>query len=105
MPSAASITDIPAAKRAGNTHDGPDRHAFGGRCRGNAEQRNFGRGVEAEPEQKAERIHVPTLADQPEQRAKQSGKQASAVEKEIEILLDVASAVAHLPEVAPDTTQ
>jgi hypothetical protein len=42
-----------------------------------------------------ERIHVPALADQPEQWTEQACEQAPAVEHQIEILGCVARALAH----------
>src|SRR4029079_1874340 len=56
--------------------DGRKRQAMRGLPGGNAEKADFGRGVEAQSEQEAEQISVPTAPDQREQRAKEARERA-----------------------------
>ena len=70
--------------------------------RRNAEQRDFGRGVEAQAEQEADRKHVPAFGDEAEQRSENAGEEATIVEENVEILLDERLAALHRPEGAVD---
>ena len=78
-----------AGGEQGRKHqDRRERDAVGGLRRGDAEQRDLGRGVEAEPEQEADRQHVPALGHEPEQRAKDARQESAIVEQDVEIVLD-----------------
>ena len=70
--------------------------------RGNAEHADLGRGIEAEPEQKTERIHVPAARNQPEHRPEQAAENAALRQQMIEVFLDEGAAAAHLLEGAID---
>ncbi len=70
------------------------------------EEPDLGRGVEAEPEQEAERIHVPALADHAEQPAEQAREQTAAVRQHrVDVLRGVAAAALHALEGAVDVDQ
>ncbi len=56
--------------------------------RRNAEQAHFGRGVEAEAEQDAKRIHLPATLDQTEKAAEQASEQPAIGEHQVEVFLD-----------------
>ena len=59
--SIVSSSDMPAAKSTAGSGSRP-RAARRGRAGGQDEQGDLGRGVEAEPEEAAERVHLPRLA-------------------------------------------
>ena len=58
-PSAVSISDMPAANRSGSERTREERHVVRRDAGGDREQADLGRGVEAEPEEHAERVHLP----------------------------------------------
>ena len=70
-----------------------------------AQQGDLGRGVEPQPEQHAERIHVPALADHPERRPEDARQQAPIVQVVLERLLVVLAARGHLAEHPVDVDQ
>ena len=72
---------------------------------GNAEQGDFGRGVEAEAEQESDRKHVPASGDEAEQRTEEAGEEAATVEQDVEIVLDERLAVLHRLKRAVDRHQ
>ena len=55
--------------------------------RRNSQQADFSGGIKTQAEQQAQRIEVPGTADQPEQRAQQSGNRAAAGEYRAHFLL------------------
>ena len=61
-PSIVSSSDMPGGEQDRQAQDRVERQAAGGGRAGGREQRDLGRGVEAEAEQEAERVHVPRLA-------------------------------------------
>ena len=63
--------------------------------RGDAQQPDLGRGIEAEPEEHAQRIHVPTAPDHGEHGPEEARQKSAAGEQDVEILVDIRSAVAH----------
>lgn len=73
-------------RHAGGEQGGEHQHmrergaarGFGG---GDAEQADLGRGVEAEPEQQAERIHVPRFGNEAEHRAEQARQESTGREQ------------------------
>ena len=70
---------MPAVNSAGNTRIDHSGRPFEASTAAMVEKPDLGRGVEAEPEQEAERIHVPALADHAEQPAEQPREEAAAV--------------------------
>ena len=91
-PSIESISDIPAANRTGR-----HRIAYHGRPAAPAlpamhEQRDLGRGVEAEAEQQADRIHLPRLGDRFREPPEEAVHEAALVELLLERRLVVAAA-------------
>ena len=88
MLSVVSIKVMPAVNKAGKTRiDQIDRPCEA--CVAEMpKQAHFGRRVEAEAEQDAERIHLPAPLDQPKEAAKQAPKQAAIGEHEVEVFLD-----------------
>src|SRR5579875_446877 len=83
--------------------DRPNLEALGCSGGGNAQEADLGRRVEAEAEEKAERIHVPAPADQPEERAEETPEEAATGEQKVEVVLDQAPAPSHPSEAAIDT--
>ena len=88
MLSVVSINVMPAVNKAGKTRiDQIERPCDAWRRR-NAKQADFGRGVEAEAEQDAERIHLPAAVDEPKEAAEQASEQSAIGEHEVEVFLD-----------------
>ena len=80
---------MPAVNSAGKHQDRPEGHALRGLGGGDAEQADFGRGVEAEPEQEADRVHVPRLRETTlNTRPEHAGQQAAPRQQGVEILVD-----------------
>ena len=101
MLSVVSISVMPAVNSAGKTRiDQIDRPCEAWR-RGNAEQADLGRSVEAEAEQDAERKHLPAPFDQPKKAAEQAPEQAAVGEHEVEVFLDEPAAALDGLERAP----
>ena len=92
---------MPAVNSAGNTRidqiDNPCEACVAAMPRTNLRRR-----VEAEPEQKAERIHLPALLDQPEEMAEKTPKKAAIGEHQVEIFFDERAALLDRPEGAVD---
>ena len=86
-------------------HDGADGHAAGRLAGGDGEQADFGRGVETQPEQEADREHLPAARHHAEQRPEDAGQQAAAGEQQIELLLVDRLAAARPAKTAPDAAQ
>ena len=61
-PSIVSSSDMPAANRIGRQRIAYHGSPRAGRAGGQDEQRDLGRGVEAQAEQHAQRVHLPRLA-------------------------------------------
>ena len=86
----------------GEDEDREEREAFGGFGGGEAEQADFGGGVEAEAEEQAERIHVPAAADHAEDGAEESSEEAATAEEDVEVFVDVGLAATNGFEGAED---
>ena len=72
---------------------------------GDREQADLGRGVEAEPEEDAERVHLPARVDPvADALQEEAAHQALVLERLLEPLL-VVDAALHLPEDAEDVEQ
>ena len=69
------------------------------------EQPDFAGGVEAEPEQDSERIHVPGLRDEAKELADEEPVHEAAIEEALLEPLSVVGAAAHLLEDAQDVEQ
>ena len=69
-------------------HDRRERSTVGRLHRRNAEQRDFGRGVEPQAEQEPDREHVPAFGYEAEQRTEKARQEPAIVEQYVEILLD-----------------
>src|SRR6185437_15897272 len=82
--------------------DRPDRQPVRGLGGGDAEEADLRRRVEAEPEQEAERIHVPALADEAEERPEDPAEDAAPRKEDLEILLDQRRAAADGAKGTPD---
>ncbi len=105
MLSVVSMRDMPAAKSTGKTSDRPEREAAGGFGGGDAEEADFGGGVEAESEEDAERIHVPAAADHGKDGAEDAGEEAAIGEEEVEVFVNVGLAAADAGEGGVDGAQ
>ena len=84
-----STSAMPAVNSAGKTMTSTSEAPRAASRRGDAEQADLGRGVEAEPEQEAEREHVPGLCHQAEHRAEQARQESAAREQRVELRGDV----------------
>ena len=100
-----SMSDMPAAKSTGKTRIDQSGKAAGGFSGGNAEEADFGGGVEAEAEEHAERIHVPAAADHGEHGPEDAGEKSAIGEEQVEVLIDVGLAAADASEGAIDGAQ
>ena len=103
--SVVSTSVIPAVNRAGKIMIGAERHAAGGLACGDGEQADLGRGVEAEPEQKADRKHLPAARHHAEQRPENAGQQAAAGEQQVQLLLGDRLAAPRAAKALPDAAQ
>ena len=93
---------MPAVNSAGKTRIDQSEQPVRACAGGDAEQADLGRGVEAEAEQQAQRVHVPAALDQAEQRPEQAAEQAALAEQQVEVLLDVGAAALDRVEGAVD---
>ena len=72
---------------------------------GKPEHPNFGSGVEPQPEQQTDEIHVPRSADQREQPAEHASGNPAHSDQRVKFGLLVADAGADLPEGVPNSGQ
>ena len=93
---------MPAVNSAGEDEDRPDRQPLRGAGGGEAEQPYLGRRIEAEPEQEAERKHVPAARDEAEYRPEDTRHDPAAGGQQIEIFVDIGAARLDVLELAPD---
>src|SRR3954462_13767382 len=111
-PSIVSSSDMPAANRTGRQrisyHGSPEPAAPAARnsrptsgAGGEEQQAALRRGVEAEPEQHAERVHLPRRADSAREPPEEAVHESARVELRLEGGL-VELAAAHRPEHAHD---
>ena len=88
---------MPAANRIGRHEDRVPGQPGAGGAAGDHEQRDLGRGVEAEAEEHADRVHLLRLVTVFVEPPEEAVHEAAAVELLLERLLVVAAAL-HLPE-------
>ena len=69
----------------GEDEDGPDGQAFGGFAGGDAEEADFGGGVEAQAEEQADGIHLPTVVYEFEEAAKKAAKKTAPPKDEVDV--------------------
>ena len=69
----------PGREQRRKHHDRPDGEPVRRLRRRDAQQRNLGRGVEAEAEQKSQRKHLPALGDNAKQRTEEPRQQPAIV--------------------------
>ena len=86
----------------GEDEDGAERKSARGFGGGDAEEADFGCRVEAEAEEDAERIHVPTAADDGEHGPEEAGEESAIGEEEVEVFIDVGRACTDAGEGAID---
>ena len=95
----------PGGEQRRENHDRAEGHAAGSLAGGDGEQADFGRGIEAEAEQKADREHLPASRHHAEQRPEDAGKEAAAGEEKIQFLFGDRLAAARPPKTSPDAAQ
>ena len=104
-PSAVSIRLIPAAKISGSEITARNGTWCVATPAARASSADLGRGVEAEPEEHAERVHLPARVDPaPDPLEQEAREEALVGERALEILLVVVPAL-HPPEDADDLEQ
>ncbi len=104
-PSAVSIRLIPAAKISGSEITARNGTWCVATPAARAQQPDLGRRVEAEPEQDAERVHLPARVDPAADPLEQEAREEPLVEQRaLEVLLVVVPAL-HPPEDADDVEQ
>ena len=77
---------------------------MGGGARGDREQRDLGRGVETEAEEKTDRVHLPAMVDHPKDAAEDARHQSARHQLVLEAVA-VVFAASHLPVDADDVEQ
>ena len=82
-----------------------DRKPLAGFDGGDAEKPNFGRGVESQAEEQADRIHLPTAVDQLEKRPEKASDEAAPIEHLVDASLVVGFAAARAAKRANDIDQ
>jgi len=92
-------------KQCRENHDRPDRHAVRSLAGGEAEQRHFGRGVEAQAEQETQGQHVPRPRDAIEHRLHHPADEAAALGQAVELVGRQSSAGAQATEGQPQRAQ
>jgi hypothetical protein len=95
MLSVVSISDMPAAKEHGEDQNRPQRQAFRGLCRRDAQQPDLGCRIKAQAKEKAQWIHMPTACNQIEHGPEEPRKKSAIRQQHIEIFFNVGSAAAH----------
>ncbi len=93
-----SSSDIPAAKSNGSGEDGGERQVLAGGAGGEGEQADLAGGIETQPEQHAEREHLPARVDAVAEPLEDAAAHQAAVEQPRFEPLLVEIAAAHVAE-------